>query len=655
MSTTVLIKKVLQAGSSCGLRRVALLAVGLWFMPLWLWAQPGTNPPVKGEQRVNVDQALELQFQQRNGKTVQRLVGDVEMSQDSVFMYCDSAILENNTRVFAIGNVILQQGDSISGFADSLFYDGTLKEADLIGNVILVNVRQKLYTQRLHYDLNTKLATYTSGATLVNDSTQLTSKRGFYFADTETAFFKDSVVVINPRFQLRADSLAFNAKENRVRFIGPTVMKSDSTEVYCESGFYDITNNRAEFTQRAQYRKGQQRATADVIRFDGQNAIYTLDGKARFEDGDKRTAVADIIRYNQRLDQTELKGNATVIDGNRTIVAPEIAFDGKKESYVTKGRSLISDPPQLLEADSVNYEEASGLGIASGQVVWRDTSQQLTIECDRAAYQQESGFLKASGGKRGRPLLMIDIEGDTLFMTADTLLSMRTDTSDAGDSSRLLLAYHDVRVLKSDLQALADSVAFSQLDEVFRFYREPVIWSDTSQFSADTIHLALKDKKLDRIFLYRNAFIINSPDELFFNQIKGKQIEARFDSNELRRMWVTGNAEAIYYAQDDKRAYVGVNKTICSEMSLLFGNNKVNDIVFYNKPSGRLDPMGAVNHETFRLEGFLWQQEIRPRLFDDLFGPPMRTLKPINSRGASGEPTGPGSPAPPVNAKQPRE
>lgn len=637
-------------GTRIGLHGLGLgLVCMLWVLPTELWAQPigkqpaGVQPPAQGEQRVNVDHARLLRFQQKDNKTIQQLTGEVELSQDSVFMYCDSAIIENGTQVFAIGRVIIQQGDSISAFADSLFYDGTLKVADLIGHVILVNSTQRLYTDRLHYDLNTKLATYTSGATLVNDSTQLTSKRGFYFADTETAFFKDSVVVIDPRFQLRADTLQFNARENKVNFLGPTIMRSDSSQVYCEAGFYDVANNEAEFRQRAQYQKGEQRATAAVIRFDGDNAIYTLEGDARFEDGSKRLATADVLRYNQNLDKTELRGNARVVDGSRTIQATDIDYDGQKETYATRGRSVISDPPQLLEADSVNYDEASGLGIASGEVIWQDTSQKLTILCATAGYKQESGFLKASGGQRGRPLLMIDIEGDTLFMTADTLLSMQADTSvSASDSSRLLLAYHDVRILKSDLQALADSVAFSQVDDLFRFYRAPVIWSDTSQFSADTIHLKMTDDRLDRIFLYHNSFIINSPDEIFFNQIKGKQIEARFDSNELRRMNVSGNAESIYYAQDEKKAYVGVNKTVCSEMVLNFGNNQVTDILFFTKPSGRLDPMSAVDHKTFRLDGFNWQQVIRPRVFEDLFGPPRRVLPPLRNirpaAGASPEP-----------------
>jgi hypothetical protein len=172
------------------------------------------------------------------------------------------------------------------------------------------------------------------------------------------------------------------------------------------------------------------------------------------------------------------------------------------------------------------------------------------------------------------------------------------------------------------------------------------------------MHLQLADQQLDRIFLYSNAFILNSPDEIFFNQIKGKDIIARFREGELRKMDVEGNAEALYYALDEDRAYVGVNKTVCSEMSIDFADNAVESILFFTQPQGQLDPMGAVNHEGIKLDGFDWQTEPRPRSIDDLFGPPLRELPeavssptgaPASRPDRTGRPDGP----PPPQAENP--
>lgn len=580
------------------------------FKPKQLEADTAKTP-------IDVDHADVLELTQRNKKTFQKLIGNVELHQDSVFMYCDSALIEDDIRVLAEGNVIIQQGDSLSVFSDSLNYDGVERIADLYGDVILVTTEQKLFTNHLTYNLRTKTATYFEGATIVNGATQLTSKRGYYYVDRSEAYFKDSVIVVDSLFGLRSDTLLYNTSTNVVTFLGPTVISTDSSRVYCEAGFYDTENNQAEFTQNAQFEKGEQRATARIIRYDGNQKEYTLDGDARFREGD-RVAVADVIRYNEISDKTFLNGNARFRDETRDIVADEIVYDAKADTYSTRGRSRISDPPQILEADQVDYREELGLGVAIGNVTWRDTSAELTIICAEAEYNRQTGYLKAVGGKMGRPLLISLMDGDSLFMTSDTLYSTRTDST-AGDSSRLLLAYKDVRIFKSDLQVICDSMAYSTEDSLFRFFRAPMIWSDTSQFTADTIYMQMANQTIDKILLKQNSFIINSPDELYFNQIKGKYIAATFREGELRVMDVQGNAESVYYALDDGNAYIGVNKTACSNMVLYFGNNEIDRIKFLVQPQGDTYPMTQIDHEEIKIKGFNWDTTYRPDGKPDLF------------------------------------
>jgi lipopolysaccharide export system protein LptA len=585
------------------------------------WAsaqQPGRES--ERADRVNIDWSEVFEVFQRKDGIERRLSGSparsVELSQDSIFMYCDSAIIsDRDTRVVARGNVVIQQGDSISVFADSLRYSGVTRVANLYGNVILQSRDRKLFTDSLRYDLRAKLATYTSGGTLINRETQLSSQRGYYYVGRDEAFFRENVVAIDPQFVLKADTLKFNTATNVTTFLGPTLISSDTSRIYCEAGYYDTENNQAEFTKNAQYVRGEQRARARIIRFDGSRATYSLIGDARFEEGPRR-AYADTIRYDERNDITYLQGKARFLDERREIEAPQIVYDAKKDNYSTKGRARISDPPQILEADEVDFREDTGLGMAAGNVIWRDTSAELTIFCAYADYDRQTDYLKASGGARGRPLLVNILDGDSLFMSADTLLAFREDSLSA-DTSRILLAYNDVRIFKSDMQARCDSLAFR--DSVFRFFRDPIIWSDTSQFIADTIHMHLVDKKIDKIYLVNKGLIINSQDEVFFNQIKGKLITAHFADSRLYRMDVEGNAESIYYALDEEGAYIGVNKTICSEMIIYWDGSQVERIRFLTQPSGVANPMGKVNHEELRVEGFRWVKAGRPRSVDDLF------------------------------------
>ena len=587
---------------------------------------PAAAPPAR--EVVSIDHANELRMLDKGSR--QRLIGDVELSQDSIFMYCDSAELVSEVQLYAYDNVVIQQGDSIAAFSNYLDYNAETLLAKLREKVVLKRGTTELFTERLDYDLATKLATYHTGGRVTNGGTELSSTHGYYYADTRNVYFRDSVVVVDDRFEMRADTLRYDLANERVYFLGPTVIRSDTHNIYCEGGYYDVALDEAVFRTNAQYRSGDRLAAADSIRYFGSQELYVLEGGAYVAEGDFQRATADRINYYRARDRYQLAGNARVVDSLQVVTGDSIDYNAATANYtVTGGRPQVSNPPMLMVADRMYSDEATGLGRASGNIIWRDTSADLTIEAEQADYSRTTGYLKAYGGQRGRALLTTLLDQDTMYLAADTLLSYQTDeVNDRGDTIRQLAAYTDVRIFKSDLQAVADSLGFNTVDSVLTLYKDPILWQDTSQLTADTIDLYLKNRAPDRVLLRRNALVVTSPDLLFFNQVKGKEIIAYFDSSQLQRTEVSGNAEAIYYAQDESGAYIGVNKTACSKMVLYFEDGGVNRIKFLSAPSGRLDPMEAVNHEGLRLDGFRWEPERQPLSLDDLFAPRRRRSSP---------------------------
>lgn len=550
-----------------------------------------------------------------DGKDIRKLIGNVELRQDSVFLTCDTAILNvTDNSVFALGKVIIQQGDSLNVFADSLRYDGNNRVANLYKDVVLENKGQKIFTDFLTYNLNTKAATYTDGAILTDGATQLKSNIGYYYLNSNQAFFKEEVTIVDDNFELKADTLAFNTQTKIATFLGPTRINQGEAKIYCEAGFYDIANEKAEFRQNAQYLKGSQTAQADIMTYDGLTDVITLNGDASFVDEGKK-AKADTIKFSQKTKETILTGNAHFEDDNQSIDADEIVYNEQTKKLLTKGAAVLVNPPQYLRADNIDFDDESGLGLASGNVYWQDSAQQIIIKCDYANYKKEEDYLKAYGE---RTLLISILDDDSLFMTTDTLEYSRASSFEQ-DSAKQFIAFADVRMLKSNFQAVCDSLVFSQTDSVFHFYKDPIVWSDTTQFSADTISMKVTDGKLDSIYLMQNSFIINSPDNFFYNQIKGRDITALFKENEIYELDVFGNAESVYYLIDENNAYIAVNKTICSDMIVDFGSNKVEKIKCFPMPKANLKPMRSVDHNALRLEGFNWEIKRRPKIYSDLF------------------------------------
>ena len=575
-------------------------------------------------QKLKIETAAVIEYFLKNGREIQKLSGTVRLRQENTLIYCDTATMDKDFAILR-GKVVIAQGDSVRAFADSAHYNAVTKISDLFGNVVLINGKQQLFTDRMRYDMGNKIATYTTGATMTNGTSQVVSRRGHYFVEQKEIFLKGDVVVTDPEFTMRTDTMAFNTEAQLVRFLAPTLISQRGSKIYTEGGFYDMENDFAEFDKNPQYEKDGQLGRAQKMRYQGgELKEYTLEGAAHIEDPKKgEIADADVIRYNANNEKTMLRGNAHFRDSTRDIQGAEIRYDSKEKIYQLTGRGRVSDPPNIIEADSLDFNDVLGNGLALGSVVWQDTASDYTVLSWRMDYNKKSQYLNAFGGfgekaAAGRPMMKSLIDNDTLFMSADTLTSFKPDSA---SDVRQLFAHRDVRIFKSDLQASCDSLTFSSADSIFWFYKLknlPVIWSDTSQFSGDTIKMLLKDKKLDRLYLRQNSLVINSEDGVLFNQIKGRNTTAFFKEDEVREMLVEGNAQAVYYALDDKKAYIGLNETSCSEMPLYFGDNQVESIKFYQQPAGKFIPMKQAGKDPKKLEGFFWDKVRRPRGVGDL-------------------------------------
>lgn len=536
------------------------------------------------------------------------LNGNVIMWQDSVFMFCDTAEIKEKI-VIAYGNVRIIQSDTIVIFSDSIYYDGNIREADLFGGVILQNgTKEELRTEQLHYNADTKIASYDTGAFLRNSRTTLYSEKGDYKLDEKRAYFYKHVNVQDSSFVLRADSLIYLTDEERVIFTGATRIDQDSSQIYCESGYYLIPQEEAFFERNAQYVKNDIIATAKQMEFVGKLRTITLIGDASYKESEK-VAFAEKIVFHELSERAELIGNAFYKDDENEARGEVIYYDGKNESFRTSGKSTVSDPPMILSAEEIDYKKDIEAGYATGEVVWQDTLANLEIHCDELFMYEESGQVDAFGFEE-RPMLVSYSDEDTLYMSADTLRSVQEIQEE--DTSKIFLAYYNVKIFRTDLQAVCDSLAYHVTDSIFHLYKNPVIWSDTTQFVGDTVNIILRNEQIYQVLLREKSFIISETPEALYNQIKGRKIEANFQDKEISDMLIEGNAETIYYLQDDENAYIGANKTICSKIRFYFLNKELDHIRYYAKPSSVLTPIQNLGNRGLTLDGFKWLPELRP-------------------------------------------
>jgi hypothetical protein len=110
---------------------------------------------------------------------------------------------------------------------------------------------------------------------------------------------------------------------------------------------------------------------------------------------------------------------------------------------------------------------------------------------------------------------------------------------------------------------------------------------------------------------------VDSLDEFKFNQIEGKKIQGFFANDSIRKLNVISNAQIIYYVKQ-KKAYKGVNKTICSDLTVWFNSEGVDKATFRNKPESTVFPLAEIKDDEMRLKHFVWLENRRPKTKNDI-------------------------------------
>ena len=193
------------------------------------------------------------------------------------------------------------------------------------------------------------------------------------------------------------------------------------------------------------------------------------------------------------------------------------------------------------------------------------------------------------------------------------------DTEKKDSTNRYFEAFRNVRIFSDSLQAVCDSMFYSFKDSVFRLFDDPVVWSNKNQVTGDTILLYTKNKKADKMQVYENSFMVNQLEPEVYNQIKSTRMDAYFIDGDIDSVRAGGNAECIYYIQDDDSAFTGINQSTSDLMDIYFKESELQRVVFRSAVKGTIWPAQQKTPQEMRLNEFKWHEERRPKSRFELF------------------------------------
>lgn len=224
---------------------------------------------------------------------------------------------------------------------------------------------------------------------------------------------------------------------------------------------------------------------------------------------------------------------------------------------------------------------------------------------------------------------------------ADTT-AVVTDTIQVDSTYKLIIALRNVRMFRSDAQMACDSLISRSTDSVIHLYRQPVLWSEENQITADSMHVFSRDGRLVKAKFEGHPMIVAEIDTAHYNQVAGKEMIAYFnEKNELYRNDVNGNVQTIYYMQEQDSPDITMMAYIESgDMTAYLENRQLKGITYRTNPTYFFYPIDKIpeTRET-RLKDFKWEAHRRP-VRDSVIN---RTIRPTerDSRRALHMPTFP--------------
>src|SRR5205085_2077616 len=103
------------------------------------------------------------------------------------------------------------------------------------------------------------------------------------------------VKLVNPKYNLTSDTLRFNTESRTAFFVAPTNIFNDSSNIFCEAGYYNTRTEESEFAKNALVVNYPQIIKADTIYYNRKVGFGRALSNVTFRDTVRHT----IIRCNK--------------------------------------------------------------------------------------------------------------------------------------------------------------------------------------------------------------------------------------------------------------------------------------------------------------------------------------------------------------------
>ena len=548
-------------------------------------------------------------------------------------------ILDYNTLskigTYTSGGKIVSQDVTLT--SKNGYYFSTTNDAYFRYNVIVVTPQTTIKSDTMRYNTQSKWTYFYGPTNIKGKDDNLYTENGAYNTLSEDAYFGKKNLYTQDTKSLKGDSLYYFGKKGYGKAVKNIVFtdKKDGTKMFGDLGYYYKIDQRTLVTKNA------------YLAIVTEDSIMVKDKKvpdSLFMGADTLETQIVLQKTLKLIPKISIKADNEVGEDEEPEAKEAKVRDASEAPERTGKVPARKDDPKSPKTPKENQTapppDTAAVKLKKNINTAQSIADSLKLKPDSAkltALATDGLIEKATLKKNGDSVIKVakNLKKDSELKTtvknttanvlnkAKAVLKPDSVPFNPADTvtTRIIKAYHGVKVYKSNIQAKTDSLFYTSADSTLRCFSNPIIWSEGSQQVGDTIYVQFKNKKLNNLQAFRNAFLANTPaDSLRFNQIKGRFMTGFFADGRIKTLYVDGNAESIYFTQDDStKVYKEMNQTVSSRIKFIFKQNDIEDIVYINGVEGALNPDNKISKDNV-LKGFSWKPKERPKSKKDAIG-----------------------------------
>lgn len=637
-------------------------------------ARSGMQAP-EGEKKL-IDLKSDLMGPIAPGDSVVFLVGNFAAQHNGAVITCDSAVRYSDMRIEFFGNVLINKNTTYI-YGDRAEYDGELNEARVYSDIVkVVDGDATLYTYKFLFNTKKNIGKFADGGVMLNRENLLESVRGYYYADTKELIAVDRVEMRNDEYELKGDSVVYNmATDNAFFFDRTNIWNKDGDYLYADRGSYDKADTLYIVTRNGYILTEKQEIWSDSLHYYRAEDHVILRRDLQLDDAEHKViAFGDYGEYWKEPGNAFLTRRPAVVSydlsqGDSLFMRADsmylftinenalrrAAAAAKADSLarLKTDFALLGTPHhpagELPEgrpaADSLGSPRVPAVGPGSPEdAAGPDSLARREVPDSLLGVSVPDSLAVPAVDPLDSLIARNDREMDSLLLQmADSLaadsLAMRIPAdsvdslTDSADSVyRLMKGFRNVRIFRSDFQAVCDSMTAISTDSTIHLYINPVLWNQGNQITSDVMDIFTENQQITRAEFIGTPMMVSQLDTVHYNQVAGKQMTAWFRDNQIYRNDVNGNAQTIYYMQDGEPPQItGMGVIESGDCSFYIEDKQVVTIVYRKDPDWNIYPMDKIPaDQELYLKGFKWEGARRPTqgaVFDRRVRPSQREEK----------------------------